>query len=107
MARLPLHRSVERLADRFDLDEFDSIGHIRWRAIPRRKDTPRESHLGGLADAQWRLRRAADLPRQPDFTEHRRPLLDGTIPHTGGDGRYDAQIGGRLIHRHASRDIDE
>ena len=66
-----------------------------------------EPHLRGFAHAQRGLGDAADLARQADLAEHRRGRRNHAVPDARRDGGEHAQIRGRLVDRHPSRDVHE
>ena len=100
---------VERFADGADADELAVAGGLPIRRIDvgLGHDAAAETHLRGFADAQRRLRDAANLARQADLAEHRGRRRNHAIAHARRDRGEDAEVGRRLVDRHPAGDVHE
>src|SRR4051812_27705128 len=83
---------VERLPDGPDTDQFalPQPHAIRRIDIGFGHDAALESHLRRFADAQRRLRDAADFAGQADLAEHRGGLRNDAVSDARRDGGDDA-----------------
>src|SRR4030095_11634468 len=115
-----LQQGVERLAYRPDAHQFAGsrtvrlLGRTDLRGSPLqpfsearidvglRHHAAAESHLGGLAPAQWRWRDAADLAGETDLAKDGGAGRDDPIANARRNGSQHAEVGPRFVYRHSA-----
>src|SRR5712692_2315666 len=97
-----LQEHVEGFPNRADANELAvaRLGAVVRIDVRFGHDAPPESHLRRLADAQRRLRDAADLPGETDFAEHRGGRWNDAIADARRNRGEHPEIRRGLVHRH-------
>src|SRR4029450_13737692 len=96
-------RHSDRLTERLPRLGLETPALLRRR----RNDGRRQSELRALLEPPLGLRRRPEAPGQPDLSEGCRPGRNRRASGCGGNGERPREVGARLVHPHASRDVDE